>query len=199
MPEIPVQQPTSSKQNQVNWRRILVIVVTATTLIGLGVLIFLIFQPEQAKPTSSPTTYWKLYKNAKLGFSFKYLSNYNLNFGKSSQSELEMGIRSPDFGSFPNVIMSGGMLRLTVLSSENYDNNAMYKFSQKTNQRKFIVGGLEADRFDFKWDAYTYTSDYLILRKDKRVFVFWIAAEDDSREKVTKVFEEVFSSFKFLE
>lgn len=46
MPEdIPQSQPISN-QKSINWKRMLIVAVTAAVVIGLGLLIFLILQPE---------------------------------------------------------------------------------------------------------------------------------------------------------
>ena len=95
MPEIPSQPQTTLTQKSINWKRVLVVVVTVAVVIGLVVLVFLILQPKPEtistvttkKATSSTkistpsaekdeTADWKTYTSKTI--SFKYPSGWSI-------------------------------------------------------------------------------------------------------------------------
>ena len=63
MPEILTQPQPTSNQKALNWKRIIIAAVVAAFVIGLGVLIFLLFQPKEEVIT--PTTTKKATSSAK--------------------------------------------------------------------------------------------------------------------------------------
>lgn len=91
MPEIPTQPQPTPNQKSINWKGILIVVVIGAIIIGLGVFIFLIFQPKpettstvttkKATPSAKiatpsaekdETADWDTYKNTNYNYSLKY-------------------------------------------------------------------------------------------------------------------------------
>ncbi len=92
MPEIPIQPQPTSNQKSINWKNILIGAVIGAVLVGVGVLIFYLYQTnsEETTPITTPNTStpsakiatpsakkdetvdWKTVVNDVLGYSIKH-------------------------------------------------------------------------------------------------------------------------------
>ena len=166
MPEIPVQQPTSPKQSQINWKRVLIISVVVSVIIGLGILIFLILQPKsepsnvtttkQASPSAKKdeTSGWKTIENDVLGYSIKYPNGWGaLRCKESSTDHIDdkkIQYSNPEYSKVlagADYCSSGARARIVISRGESFSDEETswdkYGPTQYTeyNKEEVVAGG----------------------------------------------------------
>jgi hypothetical protein len=171
MPDISTQPQATSSPPSFNWKRVLVIVVIAAVLIGLGVVIFLLLQPkeETTSPTKKATPSaekdetadWELVENDVLGYSMKYPKEWSVlrckDSGNDNYHDSETQTSNPEYSKVlagVDVCASGARTRIVIYqhSDGTYSDKVNswdkygptdYKTYQKTN---LSVNGRDAVR-----------------------------------------------------
>ena len=228
MPEIPTQLQATSIQKSINWKRVLIISVIAVVVIGLGVLIFLILQPKpettstvttkKATPsatTATPstkkdaTTDWNVYKDGIISLRYpKKWGRYDTlgtpSFSVEDPTNVSPGVVVPTvlINETPNLSVYGvdltGLLNAKV--GATWDSGAKHyeKLSNlliDDHKAVWIRQSLNPDI-----PASGPAIDHIYIQIDTKVYEISLWAKDtDKLSKFTDIFNQILSTFKFLD
>jgi len=156
---------------------------------------------DQADETAD----WKVYRDEELKFEIKYPARYKSGYGTARTSDPDLLWGFGNSKSLPNLLLSGRGYGIEVadLESKWYRNYLLLNYAKdndprKSNVKKFIVGGVEGERFYFKYPNYNYEEDVVIIKTRGKIFKFGSSATDDDRQEASLEFEKILSTFKFL-
>ena len=228
MPESSNQPQTISDQKSLNWKNIIIGIIIGAILVGLVVGIFLILQPKPTEPvpvitkkatpsatTSTPsaekdeTTDWNVYKDGSI--SLRYPKNWGRydSLGKPSFS-----VKDPTNVS-PGVVVPTVLIRETPnLSVYGVDltgllNSKVGSIWDSGAKHYEKLSNLVIDDYNAVWIRQSLNPDipasgpaidHIYIQRGTKVYEISLWAKDtDELSKFTDIFNQILSTFKFID
>ncbi|MEK7112845.1 MAG: hypothetical protein AAB875_06050 [Patescibacteria group bacterium] len=218
VPIAPTPEPVPTPQKPKNF---LLIGMVALVLILIASTGYLAFQNYQLRkqisqlqispvPTSTatpdPTANWKTYINSEYKYSIKYPPDWQEKprcYG-GRQEDNYVCILSPDFEESPgqSPVQQGGLISIGSVDESLGFGQTLSEFCASTvvdkvqNCEEIMIGTLNGIQRSFVYYDFT---DVGILEGGKIIFTFRAYYTPDSKDKTLDSFNQILSTFKFLE
>ncbi len=229
MPEIPTQPQTTPEGKPINWKNILIGAVIGGVLVGVGVLIFYLYQSnsEETTPTTTPKTLttsakiatpsaekdetadWNIYKDGSIVLKYpkswgRYDSMSKPSFSEEDPTSVSPGVIVPTVVTDDAPKLSVYGIDLTGLLNSKigatWDSGAKH-YEKLSN---LLINGHKAvwirQSLNPSIPASGPAIDHIYIQKDTKVYEISLWTEDEIElKKYYDIFNQILSTFKFLD
>ncbi len=156
------------------------------------------------------TADWKSYTNTSVGYLLKYPEDYNLvtkDLLPKSTIEIRSGNYKEKITDGTRTIEKGSSISVKLaFPSEGFvgdvnaykTSNGWHKEENQKNLRVVEVSGYDAQRFYYEpKDSLKY--DIVTLETKGKIYEFWFEVASSDSSTQTKIFDQILSTFKFLD
>lgn len=179
-------------------------------------------QTSQPSPTSDETATWKTYTNPLANFSFQYPSNWFTSERVSNNTVKDVEITSCDIKNNPfctreknQIIISVRLINTADIYEGAKDMEEYYQRQTKSpnsgkNKRSITINNIPAIRFSTKggegdMEGIQFNGDTVVLEDKGNLYTLKVSinvgssGKSDNLTEAIKIFDEILSTFKFIE